>query len=71
MDTAFGSFLLFEQVESNVTKHRKNFRSLIFADTAAIFIQSDIQNLMQFIFDEPLFRTDCKIHSALLDKLEM
>jgi len=55
MDTAFGSFLLFEQVESNVAQDSQIFGSLIFADATAVFIQSDIQNPMQFVFDRPMF----------------
>ena len=44
MNTAFGSFLLFEQVQSNVAKYRKIFGSLIFTYSTTVFIQSDIQN---------------------------
>ena len=55
MDAAFGSFLLFEQIESDMAKDSQVFRSLIFADTTMIFIESHIQNPMQFIFNCPVF----------------
>ena len=72
MDTAFGSFLLFEQVESNMAKDSQVFRSLIFADATMIFVQSNIQNPVQFIFDGPVFANRCEeFVSALLGKLEM
>ena len=50
MDAAFGSFFLLEQVESKTAQDSKIFGSLVFADSTAIFIQSDIQNPMQFIW---------------------
>jgi hypothetical protein len=54
MYTASDGFLMFEQFESNAAKHRKIFGCLILADATAIFIQSDIQNPMRFIFDRPM-----------------
>jgi hypothetical protein len=51
MDTAFGCFLLFEQIESDVAQDSQVFRSLIFANTATVFSQSDIQDPVQFVFD--------------------
>jgi hypothetical protein len=39
MDTAFDSFLLFEQIERNVAKHCQIFRSVVFTYTAMIFFQ--------------------------------
>jgi len=55
MDTAYGSFFLLEQVESKTAQDSKIFGSQVFADSTAIFIQSDIQNPMQLIFDRPMF----------------
>lgn len=54
MNTTFGGFLLFEQVEGNVTQHSQIFRSLVFSDTTAIFLQGDIQYSMQLVFDGPV-----------------
>ena len=55
MEPTFGRFLLFEQVESDVAQDSQIFGSLIFADPTMIFMQGDIQNPMQFIFDRPVF----------------
>jgi hypothetical protein len=72
MNTAFGCFLLFERIESHLAKHGKVFRRLILADTVVIFIQSDIQNPMQFVLNRhQCLRTACKIRSAWLGKLEI
>ena len=38
MDTAFGSLLLFEQIESDVTQDSQIFGSLVLANTATVFI---------------------------------
>jgi hypothetical protein len=54
MDTALGGFLMFEQIDGNMSQDSEVFRRLIFADPAVIFVQSDIQNPMQLIFDRPM-----------------
>ena len=43
VDTAFGSFLLFEQIEGDVSQDSQVFRRMVFANTATVFVQSDIQ----------------------------
>ena len=43
VDAAFGSFFLFEQVEGNMSQDSQVFRRMVFADTATVFVQSDIQ----------------------------
>ena len=55
MDTTFGSFLLLEQVEGNMAQNSKVFGSLVFADPTVIFMQGDIQNPVQIIFNRPVF----------------
>jgi hypothetical protein len=55
MDTAFGGFLLFEEIEGHMAKDGKVFGSLIFADPTVIFIHRHIQHPMQIIFDGPMF----------------
>ena len=54
MDTAFGRFLLFEEIEGNMAKDSKVFGSLIFTDPTVIFIHSHIQHPMQIVFDGPM-----------------
>jgi hypothetical protein len=46
VDAAFGGFFLFEQIESNVSQDSQVFRSLVFADAAAVFVQGDVQHPM-------------------------
>lgn len=54
VDTSFGGLLLFEKIESDVAQDSQAFGSLIFANTATVFIQSDIQDPVQFVFDRPM-----------------
>ena len=42
MDIAFGSFLLLEQIQSDMPEHSKVFWDLIFTNTTVIFVESDI-----------------------------
>jgi hypothetical protein len=60
MDATFGSYFLFEQVESNIAKDGKIFRSLVFSYSAMIFIHGDIQDPMKLIFDTPVFANSIK-----------
>lgn len=55
MNFTFGGFLLFEQIESDIAQHSKVLGCLVFAYSTTIFIQSNIQNPMQFIFNGPMF----------------
>ena len=54
MDAAFGSFLMFEQVESTMTQDREIFRGMVFADLMPILVQSDIQHPVELIFNRPV-----------------
>jgi len=54
MDAPFSCFFLLEQVESNVAQDSEVFGRLVFADSAVIFVQSDIQDPMQIIFNRPV-----------------
>lgn len=49
---------LFEQGEGGIAKENKVFRRLILADPPVIFIHCQIQNPVQFIFDNPMPATD-------------
>ena len=42
MDTAFSSFLLFEQIDGDMAKNSDIFRGLILADSTVVFVQGDI-----------------------------
>jgi hypothetical protein len=47
-------FLLLEQVECHLTQYCGIFGRLVFADATVIFVQSDIQDPMQIIFNGPV-----------------
>ncbi len=55
MGTAFGGFLLFEQIESDMAQDGEVFGRLVFAYPAVVFIKGHIQNPMEFVFDRPMF----------------
>lgn len=54
VNTAFGSFLLFEQIERHVSQNSHVFGSVIFMNTIVVFIHCNIQNPMEFIFNGPM-----------------
>jgi hypothetical protein len=55
MDATFGSFLLSEQVESNLPQNCWVFGSLIFAGPAVVFLQGDVHDPVQLVSDGPVF----------------
>ena len=54
MNTSFACFLMLEQVQGDMSKKSKVFRSVIFAHAAMIFVEGNIQHPMQLIFDAPM-----------------
>ncbi len=42
MNPTFSSFLLFQQVESDMAKNRQVFRRMIFPNSTFIFSESDV-----------------------------
>jgi hypothetical protein len=42
-DAAFGSFFLFEQVESDMSQDSQIFRRMVFPNAASVFVQSHVQ----------------------------
>lgn len=54
MDAAFGGFLLLEEIASHMAQNGKVLGSLVFADRARIFVEGDIQDPLQIIFDGPV-----------------
>ena len=54
MNTAFGCFLLFYQIECNISKNSHIFWSLIFANAIMILVHVHIMNPVRFIFNGPM-----------------
>ena len=71
MDAAFGSFLLFEQVDGDMAQDGQVFGSLILADPTVVFVQATSKTQCRLFSIDQCLRTAWRISSAWLVKLEM
>ncbi len=54
LDADFGSTLLFEQVQGQVSHHRQVLVGVAGSDSAVVFIKGHVQHPMEAVLDAPV-----------------